>query len=324
MRDTDFAYASAYTRTMENRMLSKADFEALLHASSYNDAMRILLDKGYGRQEKTLDLEVLIQEELSFVWDEITDACPEDAPISILLYPADFHNMKAVLKSIFSGVAHEPLVMAPYTVDPDEIRRAMTDGKPDDLPEMLRAPADEAYHVLAQEGDGQRADIILDLGLYSAMGAAAERAGSAFLTDWVDINIALMDLKVALRGASGGMRKEFFLGAMLPCKRLNTSALADDASQGGLADVLSFMERSGFEKGAEAARSSAGAFEKWCDNQLIQYACAARMETFGMAPALGFFIGKEFELRGVRMILSGIRSGIEADTLRERLRDTYV
>jgi len=277
MKDTDFVYASAYTRTLENKMLQKADFEALLSASSYEEALRFLAGKNYQ-----------VEAELAHAWEEVKYACPEGAPLHVLLYQNDFHNLKTILKAVFSDTAYEPLMLEPWTFSPDEIHRAITQGRPESLPEPFKGPAMEAYQILALDGDGQLAEIALDKALFTAMAEIAKQSKNDFLIGWVDLNIALINKKTALRAGS-------------------QSAMLD-----------------GGHPLSDAPKESITTLELWCDNQLMAYLRQARQKLFGFEPIFGFLVGKQFELQAVRMILAGLRLGIPAGALRERLRDSYV
>ena len=323
LKETEYVYAVAYTHTLENKMLSKADYEALLNASSFEDALRILLDKGYGNNKDCFDLETLLKEEFAYTWNEVKNACPEDAPIDILLVQNDFHNLKTILKSVFSGAAYKPLMLEPYTVSPEVIHRVIAEGKSESLPDIFKKSASQAYRLLAREEDGQLAEIVLDKALFEHIRETAKQAENDFLIGWVDLNISLMNMKIALRGAHNGKSRAFLRDSMLESSRLGAEALAD-AAAGDVSAVLHVFTQSGFEEAAKAARISAGAFEKWCDNELIRYVGSARYKVFGFEPILSFLIHKQFELQTVRIILSGLRSGIPAEVLRERLRDVYV
>ena len=280
MKDTDFVYACAYMRTLENKMLGKADYEALLNAPSYEHALRYLSDRGYrgGR------------EELAYAWNEVKDACPEGAPLHALVYQNDFHNLKTILKAVFSGdsAAYASLMLEPCTVPPEAIHRVVIDGNLEGLPEPFSIPALEAYQILARDNDGQAAEIVLDKALFAAMREAAKQSKNDFLIGWVDLYITLINTKIALRGGAQGVM-------------LGDGKISPDAP-----------------------KESITALELWCDNQLISYLRQARYITFGLEPVFAFLVGKQFEAQAVRMILSGLRHGIPADSLRERMRDLYV
>jgi len=276
MKDTEFVYASAYTRTLENRMLQRADFEALLAAPSEREALRYLAGKNYQ-----------VEGELVRAWDEVRYTCPEGAPLHVLLYQNDFHNLKTILKAVFGDTAYESLMLEPCTVPPEEIHRAITQGKPESLPEPFKGPAMETYQILARDGDGQLAEIALDKALFTAMAEIAKQSKNDFLIGWVDLNIALINTKTALRAGP-------------------QSAMLD-----------------GKQPLPDAPKESITALELWCDNQRMTYLRQARQKLFGFEPVFGFLVGKQFELQAVRMILAGLRLGIPAGALRERLRDSY-
>ena len=54
------------------------------------------------------------------------------------------------------------------------------------------------------------------------------------------------------------------------------------------------------------------------------YLAGARYVAFGEAPLIGYLAARETELTNVRVILSGRLAGLDADTIRERLRESYV
>ena len=91
------------------------------------------------------------------------------------------------------------------------------------------------------------------------------------------------------------------------------------------------LERQG-EEGEEAAAAGAAAitggrlthFEKLCDDAVTAYLAGARYVAFGEAPLIGYLAARETELTNVRVILSGRLAGLDADTIRERLRESYV
>ena len=328
MKETDYVYAVAYTHMLENKMLQKADYDDMLEARSLAEAQKVLLNIGYGGnagKERNLGAEDLLKEEMAYTWDEIRRACPKDAPLNILLYQNDFHNLKAILESFLSGVDYKPLILEPHAFSPDAIHRAVAGGKMDTLPEALKKPAMEAHRILSRDGDGEAAEILLDKALFSAMREVAEESKNVFLINLVDLNIALMNMKVAIRSTHSGKNRDFLRDSMLDCKRIDTEALVDAAIHGiGITAVLQVFTRSGFMGAAKAATESAGAFDKYCDNELIKFLQPARNKYFGVEPIIGFLIGKQFELRNVRIILLSFQRGIPKDVLRERLRVSYV
>ena len=73
MNKTDYAYSVAYIRAVENKLLTKADIENLIAAKSPDEALQLLLDKGYGREKiSPYQFETLLKEQLMEVLDSLT------------------------------------------------------------------------------------------------------------------------------------------------------------------------------------------------------------------------------------------------------------
>ena len=65
-------------------------------------------------------------------------------------------------------------------------------------------------------------------------------------------------------------------------------------------------------------------FEKACDNAVNAFLDTARRTGFGSEVAVGYLAAEENAITTVRMVMTGLLSGIDPERLKERLRDTYV
>ena len=74
----------------------------------------------------------------------------------------------------------------------------------------------------------------------------------------------------------------------------------------------------------EVLNQSASAFERWCDNRLIEKIQPQKYETTTVAPLAAWLLARENEIKTVRILLSGKRNGLSDDAIRERLREMYV
>ena len=61
-----------------------------------------------------------------------------------------------------------------------------------------------------------------------------------------------------------------------------------------------------------------------CDNAVTAYLAKARSVPFGEHPLIGYLYAREAELTAIRIILTGRLAGLSAETIRERLRESYV
>jgi V/A-type H+-transporting ATPase subunit C len=61
-----------------------------------------------------------------------------------------------------------------------------------------------------------------------------------------------------------------------------------------------------------------------CDNALLKYLKKAKYVAFGAEPLIGYLAALEAELTSVRTVTAGLMVGLSADTITERLRESYV
>ena len=76
--------------------------------------------------------------------------------------------------------------------------------------------------------------------------------------------------------------------------------------------------------GAEALAESPSAFERWCDNKIIQTIKPQKYNPFSVEPLVAYVLAKENEIKTVRIILTARLNGLEEEQIRERIREMYV
>ena len=319
LKETHYAYAVAYMKTFENKMLTSNEIESLLNAADLKQAMKILADKGFGNGKTDETASDILKSELEKIWAEAKNACPDDAPLDVVLYKNDFHNLKTILKAIMSDVSFDNLLLKPCIADPYEIEDAVKSQNFENLPHFIKDSAKEAFKMLGETRDGQSMEVFLDRACLEKMRERAEKEESEFLKSWVELNILIANMKTAARAT--GRSADFIKNAMVESK---DSKMLIDASLKSLKDVAETVSKIGYPKGAELLLNSFSDFEKWCDNLKMDYVKKGKAKSFGFEPLLAFLIGKEFELQTVRIILSGKENSVPNEIIRERLRDMYV
>jgi len=307
VKDIEYVYAVSYIKTLENKMLTSSDMQTLIGAENIAAAKRFLQERGWVGDTT----EELLKNEQKNAWTTAYSVCSQEAPIDILLYENDFHNLKTILKAQIVSVDWQNMVLSPSITEPEKIERAIKDKSFDELPAHLQAVAQEAYRLLTSTMDGQLAEIFVDKKEHLAVLNRAEQEKNDFLIGWARLLIKLTDLKTAWRCSLGKKSKDFIKDALI-CD--------NDNLYGNLASIKEYIKK----EFADADVTSIGEFEKWCDNKKLAYAKTAKAESFGFAPILAFLIGKAFEVQAVRIILACKENGWSEDIIRERLRDAYV
>ena len=111
--------------------------------------------------------------------------------------------------------------------------------------------------------------------------------------------------------------------AMVNCSEINVDQLTQ-AALAGAEEIAQYLEGTSYREGADALRISPSAFERWCDNRIIETISPQKYNAFTIGPVIAYVIARQNEIKTVRIILSGKRSDLPDDSIRERVREMYV
>ncbi len=325
MKDTAYAFSVAKIRAIENGLLSRADMELLISTKHIDDAVRILTDKGYGSgelQNKSL-FNILFKQETEKVWQTVREIAPSPEIFNIFLYKNDYHNLKVILKGLAADISYEDMIMSPYNIDPAQIKEAVSEGNFGILPKDFAKAAESAYHQLTRENSIQGASITIDRASVEALCKAAGESKNEFFIGVTNLMADCINMKTALRCAIIGKDMNFIRSAVAEAGTLDINSLIVAAGT----DLLALKEYilSAFEaEGLENAENDFSAFEKWCDDTVMQYIMKAKYKSFGPEPVLAYIFAKETEIKALHIILTGKLNKLEDEEIRRRLKMLYV
>ena len=88
--------------------------------------------------------------------------------------------------------------------------------------------------------------------------------------------------------------------------------------------VTEYLTHTVYDSAAQALQESLSAFERWCDNKMIEEIRDQRHNPFTAAPLAAYALAKENEIKTVRIVLSGKLNQLSDESIRERVREMYV
>jgi len=323
------AYVYAVTRVHihEQKLLNRQDFEHLLAAGGVPEAIRLLSDKGWGSAELPRgDVSALIDFELGRAWAFMGELVDDLSPFDTLRVAADYHNLKAAIKLDFSGDA--ALDRAQHyvnhgTLAVDTLENAAKAHDFSVLPEAMAKAGQAAYEALAHTGNGQACDIEIDRAALLAMAQAGKKSKSALLAQYATLTVDTANIKAAVRCCKMHKDRAFIERVIVPAGTLDTHALMAAAELGPEAIYLCLKDTA-YAEAVEALKVSLAAFERACDNKLMALIRPQRLNYFTLEPLVAYILARENEIQMVRLILSALENHFDGDTLRERLRESYV
>ena len=237
----------------------------------------------------------------------------------------DYHNLKAALKLVYvrSEIDRNRVFVTGGRIPPEIIEKAAWERDFSSLPEDMEKAAQEAQDTLLHTGDGQLCDIILDRASLEAVYRAGMDSSEEVLKRYAQLTVAAADIRIAVRCGKVGKSLDFIERALAPCPGIDMEALAHGAL-GGTESVAACLEGTEYAQAAEALRKSPAAFEKWCDDLIIEEIRPQKYNPFTLGPLAAYILARRNEIKCVRMILTGRQNELPDNVIRERLREMYV
>lgn len=323
MAKPDYIYAVARIRAKELLCFGSPAMEQLMACKTYEECLRMLNEKGWGNGSAGQTPESLLDGERNKTWEQLRELVEDMSVFDVFLYANDYHNLKAAIKENYAPSHGADIYSSNGTIDPAVFRQAADEHDFSVLPAGMRDAAEEAMSVLRETGDGQLCDIIIDKAALNAILQAGKASGDPLLAFYAEHTVATANIKTAVRCQKTGKSSDFIQRALAECDTLDVSLLAQTAVESFEA-MIEYLGRTCYSGAAEALTQSASAFERWCDNRLIEKIRPQKYETSTIGPLAAWLLARENEIKTVRILLSGKRNGLSDDAIRERLREMYV
>lgn len=323
MSEVEYTYAVARIRALEVKLFSQSTIDQLMACKTVPAALAFLSDQGWGGMDVEQNAEAILAAEQNKIWETIHELRVPMETFDVLSFPNVFHNLKTAIKEVYMDEKHDEFYYEGTSPSREELREIVSKKEFSRLPSYMEEAARDAFETLLHTRDGQLCDVIVDRACLAAITAAGEASDADIIRKYAQTVVSVADIKIAVRSQKTGKSIEFMNRAMAPCPGLDTDRLAK-AALGGFASVCEYLTSAGYGDAAEALKVSPSAFERWCDNYLIEMIRPQKYEVFSVGPLVAYILARQNEIKTVGIILSGKQNGLADDAIRERIREMYV
>lgn len=317
-----YIYQVARIRCRELTLFSKQDIDSLLATKDFGSALRLLFDKGMGTgSEQTM--EEVLEAENKKLWGFIDELLKDKSAFEVLMLPADYNNLKAAIKSLISKTALNGIYKEGGTVKKEVIIDAVNKNDFSKLPADLKICAQVAYDSFLETHDGQMCDSIVDSACLRNIISSAKKSGDNLLKDYANLYVTLANLKIAIRCQKTRKKIDFIEKALVETDLIDVKNLVKAAASSE-EDLMNLLSRSEFAKCVDKIRESNSAFEKWCDDKIMELVKKQKVNSCTIGPIVAYVVARQTELNTVKIILSAKLNELNSESIKERLRDMYV
>lgn len=331
-QQTAYMYASARVRALETRIIGRERIEQLADAPGMDELYARLGEFGVtlvrDARGRVLD-EPTLQGILKDAMDNILEAAPAPELLLFLRYPYDCHNIKAAIKCHLRGIAPDSVMMELGSIDVSLVAKMPQTDDFSALPTAMAEAAPLAMQAYVKTTNPRLIDTILDKACFADMLACAKMSGEKFHIELVRTQIDLINIMICLRlvRMQAGEPGELLLEqAMLDGGVLDKNELMDAYKQGE-ATLIDSLARTPYDKFATALRESDGtaaSAEKLADDFRMELVRSAKYTTFGAPVLSAYFYAQEYAVKNIRIVIAAKRARLDAETIRERIRTSYV
>jgi V/A-type H+-transporting ATPase subunit C len=319
-----YIYAVARIRALEMSLFSQTTIEQLLAARSYSECLQFLTEHGWGDADvPSDDAEAILNRETEKTWAVIKEMISDMSVFDVLLMPDYFHNLKAALKTVVTGEVEANVFYDNVSISGEDMVNIIKNKDFKALPLYMQKCAEEAYECITHTGDGQMCDVIIDRATLMAMLQVANETKEPLILEYAETVTAVADIKIGVRAYKTRKTMEFMKRAMAPCKSIDIDKLAK-AALSGMDDIIRYLEETEYAGGAQALADSSSAFERWCDNRIIETIRPQKFNAFSVGPLVAYIIARQNEIKTVRIVLTGKLNNLPDEAIRERIREMYV
>jgi V/A-type H+-transporting ATPase subunit C len=360
----EYSWASTVGRMKirQNSLLRQADLAQVIDAKDLESALYVLRDTGYGRNLSELDnpeeFDQALEASLRRDYEFLESISPE--PLILGLYRAkyDFHNLKVFAKSKYLDIPRNAGAMSlAGNFDPDVMEEIVDEwsqpvqlredgeiirppksrenlwGEVDELKEAFlncRTIRDQVQSMKPSLGVlALLTDAALDRAYYAWSLKVLKKWGYEELIEIRKLEIDLINLRMAVRGKRQHIPSSICRFIMLTGGNLDHDDLVRSYDI-SFDEVAKLHRKTPWESLAREAvgllerKESLTDWERKCDDALMEAIRKMKYAPLGPMSVVGYILGKETEVRNLRVILSGKQSEIPALEIRERLREAYV
>ena len=159
----------------EDKALSRNRLERLKMKKDYSDAVKIMVEAGYGneqidnRKSGAENLESILSSELLKTYDLIGEMIPDPMVLNLFKKRYDYLNAKLIIKAEALKVDVSKSLTKLGNIDPVKLLKLISVRKLNDLPEIFREAITAGLDEFNISGDPQMIDFIMDKANYSDM-----------------------------------------------------------------------------------------------------------------------------------------------------------
>jgi len=318
-----FLFQNAKIKHMETKLLSSQNVQRLLDCSKVDEAQKALLEFGFGAGlslENSIDSIFEVEEQNAIA---VLKDMNVGGALDTFLIESDYLNLKALLKAQALNNKVTPVLMPFGIYEVDTLKAAISTLNKELVPSYM-IDAIEKINRLIQDGivTPHTIDTIVDKAMYENILSLAKKDKA--LKDYYVQKIDYLNILSFLRVRKLSLDVHFFEESFVDGGKLALN-MFENIFEAPIESLKEIVKASQYEDIVTKVVDSNDlvAFEVSMDNALLKMWKDNFNDMFSIAPIVSYYITKKTEIKLAKLIVAGIKNKVDANLIKERMREIY-
>ncbi|MGM9902988.1 V-type sodium ATPase subunit C [Enterococcus sp. 10A9_DIV0425] len=316
-------------RARELELLSKEEFERMIHANSIEalgEILKTTVYHPYIHEGFEYDFEANLLKESGELFTWLKENAPEPEIVWIYTMRYTFHNLKVLTKAEMTGENLDHLYRNDGFYSLETLKQAIHTQQSTELAPQLLESIKEVHEYCEESAILQGIDVIYDRYFLTEQRRLGEKLGSPELLEEIIAFIDLTNITTMARGIIQQRSKGFMSTVLSSSGTIPKEAFLDFVKSDE-ETYLNFLQTTDYRQflapAIQDGKLNFIKLEQMKDDYLTSLYQAAQTQAFGPLPLLAFLNAKEVEMKNLRLLIIGKRNHFDQETIRERVRQVY-
>ncbi|WP_150225777.1 V-type ATPase subunit [Streptococcus constellatus] len=334
MNEKTFGQVNTEISIHESSFLSLAQYEQLLRASTSESRSAALEGTAYNpNHEQLTDLNTIERFLMKHLFAEYTwafEVSPTSALVEFFTLKYTYHNLKVLLKHKATGLNLKHLLIPVGSYSLDMLEQLITTFSTEYCPKLMVDEIEATWAEYQDYQDVRVLEIGMDLAYFKHLKSLEATFEDERLKQLVRLTIDFYNA-VTVQRAIRHQKPHSFMTQLLSDEGSLTSAeWIELAEKGDLASWFSKVnplefdaELRSYEEKMHLGKLTNLELEYLADLVPFKLLEQGRFETSGPLPLARYLLGKELEVKNLRLILTGLTNQLPVEIIKERMRPIY-
>ncbi|UCE05897.1 MAG: V-type ATPase subunit [bacterium] len=331
MAVSQFIYAVARIRALENNLLDRATYERLL-AEDANGVLRLVRETEYAEAfndiEQPWDFERGLDNEQNRILTLLEKLTDNDRAIQLLRIGYDFYNLKILMVEKITGETQEQSLCHVGKLMVDDLKKILAEEHPD-LPDYLQQTYHKAIIAIEKEITTSEVAAMVDREMWKFLQNEYDKLSNEFLTQLFQKQIDFVNIRTFLRLKDQVTDQELLAENLIDDGTLGVKFFQELYSEPW--DI--FFRQLQFKNYEDLVSKGLASwpedrslwqYERTVDDHLLKLLAKTKLIYFGVEALIAYYYFKKIEMMMLRTIFVGKINGLPDKAINERLRINHV